>query len=450
MRFQSSRSPRLRQTSLFCAALAVASVPGGLAASPKFSVLYTFQGGTDGGNPYTETIVPGPNGSLYGSDRVGTTGSAAVFQLSPPADGSTPWNYTLLQSFTGDQNGGRPNGLMAGPAGSLIGETINGGNTACGAGCGLIFQLSPPTNGQTLWPETILYAFTGGADGEYPRDGLVADGQGNLFGTTVSSGLCGADDAGCGTVFELSPPVMGQTAWTLTTLYTFADDKSGFYPAGKLLPDQSGGFFGITWGGGKDGRQCNSGYSGCGTVYHLTPPGKKMQAWKKTTIYRFGAYPDGQTPFTTLNLDAAGNLYGMAMNGGLHTHCHQMAPGGCGTLFELSPPSGGKGAWTYSVPWEFTGGVDGRQPTAAGLLPFKGGYLTTTAGNEVNDFGSIDLFTPGTSGQPWTEQTLFTFANDANGENPSSYLLENDGVFYGMTRYGSSLAPYGTVFSFKP
>ena len=113
---------------------------------------------------------------------------------------------------------------MAGPAGSLIGETIQGGNTACGAGCGLIFQLSPPTNGQTLWTETILYAFTGGTDGEYPRDGLVQDGQGNLFGTTVSSGLCGG--GGCGTVFELSPRrLRGRRPGTLTTLYTFADEK---------------------------------------------------------------------------------------------------------------------------------------------------------------------------------------------------------------------------------
>jgi hypothetical protein len=431
---------------LFCAVLAAASTPGLLAASPKLTTLYTFQGGTDGGNPYTETLVPGPNGSLYGSTRVGASGSAAVFQLSPAANGGTPWTYTLLQSFTGDQNGGRPTGLMAGPAGSLIGETIQGGNAACGAGCGLIFQLSPPTGGQTLWTETILYGFTGGTDGAYPRDGLVPDGQGNLFGTTVSSGLC--SDGGCGTVFELSPPAMGQTAWTLTTLYTFADHKSGYYPAGKLLPDQSGGFYGITWGGGNQGKVCY--YEGCGTVYHLTPPRKKAEAWKKTTIYQFTAYPDGQTPYTTLNMDAAGNIYGLLQFGGLLPHCKQISPGGCGTVFELSPPSGGKGAWTLSVPWQFTGKHDGREPFAAGLYPLNGQYLTTTAGNQLTDYGSIDLFTPGAPGQPWTEQTLFTFNNDANGTSPESYLLEQDGVFYGMTHGVAGPVPYGTVFSFKP
>ena len=438
----------LRRTNLLCATLIAASLPGRLAASPQFSTLYTFQGGSDGGNPYTETLVPGPDGSLFGSTRVGASGSAAVFQLSPSAGGSTPWKYTLLQSFTGDQNGGRPTGLMAGPAGSLLGEAIQGGNSACGAGCGLIFQLSPSFNGQAPWTEKILYTFTGGTDGEYPRDGLVRDGQGNLFGTTVSSGLCGG--SGCGTVFELSPPALGQTAWTLTTLYTFADDKSGYYPAGKLLPDQSGGFFGITWGGGKGGRVCYYYYTGCGTVYHLTPPGDDLGPWNKTIIYRFSGYPDGQTPFTALNMDAAGNIYGMTNNGGLRQHCRQITPGGCGTVFELSPSFGGRGPWIFSLPWQFSGQRDGNQPNAAGLLPVKGQYITTTAGDGLRDFGTIDLFTPGAPRQPWTEQTLFTFTNNTDGESPESYLLERGGMLYGMTRGGSGPTPYGTVFRFKP
>jgi hypothetical protein len=448
MRYHAPRTPLTRHTHLLCAALAIASLPGGLAAAPKFSTLYTFKGGSDGGSAVTATLVPGPDGSLYGASGPGVGNTAAVFQLSPPADGSTPWTFTRLASFTGNLNGGRPTGLMAGPAGSLIGEAPIGGSRTCSDGCGLIFQLSPPSSGQTAWTETILYAFTGGTDGEYPRDGLVQDGQGNLFGTTLSSGLCGG--AGCGTVFELSPPATGQTAWTLTTLYTFPDDKSGYYPGGKLLADQSGGFYGITWGGGKDGRQCYAYYIGCGTVYHLTPPGKKAQAWKKTTLYRFGAYPDGQTPYTALNMDSAGNIYGMTSNGGLRTGCRQTIPGGCGTVFELSPPSGGKGAWTFSAPWLFTGKKDGNHPNAAGLTPFNGQYITTTAGDGSSEFGTIDLFTPGASGQPWTEKTLFTFTNDADGQTPDSYLLENNGVFYGMTYGGSGPAPYGTVYSFQP
>lgn len=442
--FSGAAAARAGRAGIFAALGIAAAVPTQLAAAPVFTTLYTFQGGTDGGNPYTETLVPAPDGSLYGSTRVGTTGLAAVFQLSPPSNGGTPWNYTLLQNFSGDQNGGRPTGLLAGPNGSLFGETIQGGNTACGAGCGLVFQLTPPAKGQTSWSETILYAFSG-TDGAYPRDGLVQDGQGNLYGTTISSGTS-ASCNGCGTVFELSPPAKGPTAWSLTTLYTF---KHADFPGGKLLPDQSGGFYGITWGGGKHGPTCNAEYGGCGTVYHLAPSRKGASTWKRTTLHEFTGHAEGQTPYTALTLDKSGDVLGMAMDGGRRAHCNA-PPFGCGTVFMLTPPAGGQGDWTFSLPWKFTGKQDGNQPLAAGLVPFKGNYITTTAGNATGDFGTIDMFTPGAPGQPWKERSLFEFTNDANGADPESFLLENGGVFYGMTLGVAGPAPYGTVFSIKP
>lgn len=429
-----------------CAVLGVACLPGQAVAAAKLTTLYTFQGGSDGGNPYTETLLPGPHGSLYGSARDGAAGTSAVFQLSPPANGGTAWTYTLLQSFTAPDE--RPTGLLAGPGGSLYGETIYGGptNANCSEGCGQVFQLSPPPKGQTMWTETVLYAFSGGTDGAYPRDGLVPDDNGNLFGTNVQSSAC--DGEGCGTVFELSPPAQGQTAWTLTTLYTFTGAKTGLYPAGKLLPDQSGGFYGITWGG----DSCADGYYyGCGTVYHLTPPKMQGAAWKRTTLYGFTGGADGQTPYSLLTRDAAGNLLSLTEYGGRDGRNCPAYPGGCGTVFSLAPPAGGKGAWTLSTPWQFTGKRDGNQPMGAGLSPFKGKYITTTAGvGGGGDFGSIDLFVPGAQGQPWTERTLFKFTNDANGAMPLSYLLERDGVFYGLTHGVSGSTQYGTVFSLKP
>ena len=48
--------------------------------------------------------------------------------------------------------------------------------------------------------ETILYSFTGGADGGLPMAGLVMDGQGNLFGTASTGGF-----DGFGVVFEVTP-----------------------------------------------------------------------------------------------------------------------------------------------------------------------------------------------------------------------------------------------------
>jgi hypothetical protein len=80
--------------------------------------------------------------------------------------------------------------------------------------------------------ETVLYSFTGGAsDGIFPSAGLVADSQGNLYGTTPFGGGSGCSTSGpgaengspkrigCGIVFELMPATGG--GWTETVLYHF-------------------------------------------------------------------------------------------------------------------------------------------------------------------------------------------------------------------------------------
>ncbi len=64
--------------------------------------------------------------------------------------------------------------------------------------------------------ETVLYSFAGGSDGANPLAGLIADKQGALCGTTEVGGT-----GNNGTVFKLTPPHKGQTAWTKTVLYTF-------------------------------------------------------------------------------------------------------------------------------------------------------------------------------------------------------------------------------------
>src|SRR5579863_10005664 len=59
--------------------------------------------------------------------------------------------------------------------------------------------------------ETVLYTFHGGADGDFSLSGLIADAQGNLYGTTYVVG-----DSNFGTVFKLAPNKNG--GWTKTTL----------------------------------------------------------------------------------------------------------------------------------------------------------------------------------------------------------------------------------------
>jgi uncharacterized repeat protein (TIGR03803 family) len=94
-------------------------------------------------------------------------------------------------------------GLIADNKGALYGTTGNGGTTEFGGSSdnGTVFKLTPPARGQTAWTETVLHSFQGGAtDGSLPFAGLIADNQGALYGTTSGGG---SSSSGTGTVFKL-------------------------------------------------------------------------------------------------------------------------------------------------------------------------------------------------------------------------------------------------------
>lgn len=443
------------------AGLGATCLPTHLSAAPKFSTLYTFAG-SDGAYPQWSGVVAGPKGSFYGETlHGGTANEGTVFQMVPPAKGSKNWTLTTIHNFQGGVDGEEPYGLIEDAAGNLFGETYLGGTgvncpTSGQKACGTVFELSPPPQGQTAWTKTTLYSFQyDGTDGAAPRNGLVQDAAGDLFGSTLAGPDC-YGPGGCGTVFELKPPSQGQAAWTETTLYDFAiAGAEGLGPVGVPLLDAAGNLYGLTIAGGNFKRALCAPVRGCGTIYKLSPPANGGTTWTQTTLWTFKG-KDGLEPITALRMDAVGNLYGLTSGGGSAKDCPDDGGGeeGCGTLYELSPPAGGTGGWTLSVLWKFTGGKDGRLPYAAGLMPYGKNFITTTSGDEVNQYGSVDMFIPPDAKEPkWKEKTLFTFTNDANGENPASLLLQQGNVFYGLTQgiyQNTSPAPYGTVFSIKP
>ncbi len=464
-------------------AVGASLLPAAAFAKPGLTTIWTFTGGQDGSYPLLSTLIPGPGGSLYGTTEGGTTGYGTAFQLVPPAPGATAWTLSLLHSFSGGADGGRPHAMIVDREGNLYGEGELGGDPHCHLaagfkGCGMIYELSPPAAGGVAWTEKVLYNFEG-AEGAYPQTGLVRDRQGNLFGTAVQTKAC--FPKGCGVVFELSPPASGQSNWTERTLYTFTRETDGRVPDGRLVLDNFGALYGVTNSGGIQSRPNCGTYDQCGygLVYKLTPPAQAGDAWTKTTLWSFSGH-DGSYPSTDLTLDRDGNVFGMTEYGGRAAPCPYKPKqyAGCGTVFELSPPSRGQIGWKLSTPWKFTGTSDGRYPFGAGLVPYRGFYLTTVSGDEVHDFGGVELFKPSVSTAPptcppnpgpdylcpqtytspdaghWREQTLFKFTNNADGENPGSSLLERDGIFYGETTglQGTQNGPasYGTVFSFTP
>jgi hypothetical protein len=124
----------------------------------------------------------------------------------------------------------------------------------------------------------VLYNFCSQpncSDGGLPYAGLIADNEGALYGTTYIGGSGGSTNPGvypegAGTVFKLTPPAKGQTAWTETVLYNFCslpNCSDGSLPAAGLIADNQGAIYGTTYLGGNNCPQVSS--DGCGTVFKL-------------------------------------------------------------------------------------------------------------------------------------------------------------------------------------
>ena len=162
--------------------------------------LYAFHGGGYGGEPMAGVILD-KQGRLYGTGSEGGNNWGIAFELKRSG---TSWRQVTLHNFCSLNNcadGSQPEApLVFDQAGNLYGTTLGGG-TGCGyPGCGVVFKLSHSKGG---WTETVLYSFKGMPDGSTPVQGLIMDGNGNLFGTTPAGGKGGS--GGYGTVFEVTP-----------------------------------------------------------------------------------------------------------------------------------------------------------------------------------------------------------------------------------------------------
>jgi uncharacterized repeat protein (TIGR03803 family) len=329
----------------------------------------------------------------------------AVVALSSFAQAQT---LTVLYSFTGGADGYLPtSSLLRDSAGNLYGETFRGGDLSCatGAGCGVVFKLD--VNGN----ETVLHAFTGGADGAYPTGALVQDSAGNLYGTAYRGGnlACGVT-YGCGTVYKLD------AAGALTVLYTFTGGTDGSLPDGGVIRDAAGNLYGTTSSGG--------GSANGGTVFKLDAAGNE------TVLCRFSQKAQGREPIAGLFRDSAGNLFGTTDQGGYSYFV------GEGTVFKVDS----KGHETVLHTFLPTG--DGESPYG-GVVPYgENLYGMTTAG------GAFDLGTVFKLDKAGTETILYSFAGGTDGEYPdlSGVIPDASGNLYGTTENGGDSNNDGTVF----
>ncbi|HEX4158449.1 MAG TPA: choice-of-anchor tandem repeat GloVer-containing protein [Rhizomicrobium sp.] len=404
---------------------AVIGVASGLMVAPGFlpayggeKILHSFDGGSDGNEPYGGLIADNA-GNLYGTtlygggSGCGGMGCGTVFKVSPKG------RETVLHAFKAGDDGSWPVGtLLADGSGNLFGTTARGGGTGCsGTGCGTVFKLAPDGT------ETVLYAFQGGSDGQNPWGGVIADGAGNLYGLTVYGGnFNGSEcaDLGCGTLYELQPEG-GKLA-----LYTFQAGEDGAFPGGAVITDAAGNLYGTTSRGGES--DCSG---GCGTVFKWTPGGSE------TVLHAFQANGDGDGPISGLIADAAGNLYGTTPSGGA---------AGWGTVFKVT--TGGQETVLYS----FQAGADGADPQAGLVMDDKGNlYGTSYAGgaNACNYGGYKGCGTVFELNRKGVETVLYSFSN-AQGTNPvGGLILRAHHAVFGTTSRGGPEKHDGVVFKLK-
>ncbi len=276
-------------------------------------VLYSFTGGADGGSPYAGVIRDSAS-NLYGTtDFGGTAGLGVVFKLDRSG------HETVLHTFRRGPDGNQPvyAGVIRDSDGNLYGTTAFSG----AGGQGAVYKLDPSGNA------TVVYAFPGAAEGQYPFYGGVifaSDGEsdGHLYGTTFYGGSHGA-----GVVYQLDED------GNETVLYGFSQfTANGFgHPIGGVIRDSAGNFYGTTFIG-----QADVGY-GNGVVYKVDTTGHA------TVLHNFTGGSDGADPYSVIH-DSTGNLYGTASGGGAS---------GAGVVFKIDT-SGHE-----TVLYSFTGGSDG-------------------------------------------------------------------------------------------
>jgi uncharacterized repeat protein (TIGR03803 family) len=424
--------------------LAVAVFGGNiLAQAQTLTTIHSFTGKNgDGQEPFPQHLTFDSSGAVYGTTV--TNGSpywGTVFQLVPPTIGGGGWKENVLYDFQGwypTGDGAQPQaGVVFDQNSNLYGTTDFGGNGgASGGGAGTIFELSPPAQQGGAWKESVIYTFGGRYDGWYPGE-VTFGPNGSLYGTTQLGGTArkgvsclgnpARNNVGCGTVFELTPPAQPGGSWTKTILHnfpTYAGD--GLYPSQVVTFDTQGNLYGTAGNGGSNGY---------GMVFQLTPPASGSGAWTQTVLHNFTGGSDGEYPGPGLTLGPNGVLYGSASNSGYY--------GTTGIVFQLTPPSGGSGAWTETV---LSAGPTPASPLA--IDPSGNLYGTTISGGSKN-CGIVFKLAPPSGGGAWTETVLHNWpCANAGGTNESRVVYHN-GLLYGTTTFLGS-ANLGQVFTLVP
>lgn len=427
---KSSKRPPFAWGSLrshgLCVLLALSWVAAAHAQNER--LIQSF-GAAGEGFPVQGGLTLDSHGNLFGTTYLGGTyGAGTVFELSPPAQGANAWTETVIYSFSGAPCalGCNPSaGLATDKSGNVYGTALGGSSSL-----GVVYELSPPSEPDGLWTETILYNFAydqGGTTGKNP--GGVAVGGHNLYLTTQYGGPNGGrGENGNGNIVELRPPAQLGGVWLAKQIFAFTGGTVGTDPmpgGGALTADSAGNLYGTA-------IATNSSGESYAFVFELSPPSSGNGQWTESVI---GVVESGYTASGSLVLDKSGSIYGTTF----------MTPYGySATVFKLVPPQ----PWTWLTLYTFsstTSPQDGWYAYGGVVLDSAGNvYGTTAAGGTSsacgsNGCGTVFELSPSTS-VPWTETVLHSFAGGTRDASDPFTALTMDpaGHLYGVAAHGGT------------
>lgn len=384
----------------------------GAASAQTLTTLTNFDR-SSGAYPFFGSLIADANGDLFGTTwEGGTSNMGVVFEILKTASGydSTP---KILVNFGTDGNAYPYAGLIADANGDLFGTTF--GDQTVNKGTVFEIAYDPATSTYASTPVTL--ATFNGANGAYPYTGLMADANGNLFGTTAWGG-----SGNWGTVFEVPKTSSGYTPLVSLVSFNWAD---GVAPFAGLIADANGDLFGTTEGGGS---------GGAGTVFEIINTSSGYSS-TPTTLVNFDfthAYPYGN-----LIADANGDLFGETHGGG--------GLSDLGAVFEVVNSSSG-----YSSTPKFLAGFsgeDGGYPYGGLIADANGSLFGTTYGGGVAGYGTVFEipFDTSTGSYASAPVTLFSF-DYTDGVSPEAGLIaDGNGNLFGTTD-GGGTGGFGTVF----
>jgi uncharacterized repeat protein (TIGR03803 family) len=337
------------------------------------------------------------------------TGLTGDYLLDGTISSGSP-TLTTLVDFDNNDGDGSQGVLIADADGDLFGTTNYGGADNVGE----VFELANTGTGYASTP-ALLTSFSY-ATGYIPRAGLIADAAGDLFGTTSTGGANSE-----GTVFEIANTATGYAS-TPTMVATF-NGANGGGPNAGLVANAAGDLFGTTEGGGT---------TSYGTVFEIAFANGSY-ASTPTTLVSFNS-TNGAYPYAGLVADAAGDLFGTTVGGGTDND---------GTVFEIAC-NNGTYASTATTLVTFNS-ADGQDPYAGLIADTAGDLFGTTQGGGANGDGTVFEIVKTNGTYASTPTTLATF-NGSDGAYPKNGLIfDAAGDLFGTTQAGGA-SNLGTVF----